>query len=311
MGMLDPKLRQAHRLVAVKRAQLEREETLTARRTAKCDRAFAALWHAKLDATREGLVPFHDAFSRLQNVSLEVDTGREGAPQIDEVTVAEIGRLDPTVVDVVGAGAVAGAAGAAAYGGTTAAVMTFATASTGTAISSLSGAAASNAALAWLGGGSLAAGGGGMAAGAVVLATIAAVPTVAVAGLALHLAGRRAMAKAETYEREVEAATAKHREARAVLGAATRMATDMRGLLGVLTTRLARETRCLCGLVETETDWVTLTTDSQDRIRSIAALAVALSELVDTTILDERGAITDAIRGAYKHGRMLAGDAAD
>lgn len=42
---------------------------------------------------------------------------------------------------------------------------TFGVASTGTAISTLSGAAATNAALAWLGGGALAAGGGGMAAG--------------------------------------------------------------------------------------------------------------------------------------------------
>ena len=47
---------------------------------------------------------------------------------------------------------------------------TFGTASTGTAISALSGAAAGNAALAWLGGGAVAAGGGGMAAGNALLA---------------------------------------------------------------------------------------------------------------------------------------------
>ncbi len=47
---------------------------------------------------------------------------------------------------------------------------TFGTASTGVAISSLSGAAATNAALAWLGGGAAAAGGGGMAAGNALLA---------------------------------------------------------------------------------------------------------------------------------------------
>ena len=47
---------------------------------------------------------------------------------------------------------------------------TFGVASTGTAISALSGAAATNAALAWLGGGALAAGGGGMAAGNAFLA---------------------------------------------------------------------------------------------------------------------------------------------
>lgn len=47
---------------------------------------------------------------------------------------------------------------------------TFGTASTGTAISALSGAAATSAKLAWLGGGALAAGGGGMAAGNAFLA---------------------------------------------------------------------------------------------------------------------------------------------
>ena len=47
---------------------------------------------------------------------------------------------------------------------------TFGVASTGTAISALSGAAATNAALAWLGGGAIAAGGGGMAAGEAFLA---------------------------------------------------------------------------------------------------------------------------------------------
>ena len=66
------------------------------------------------------------------------------------------------------------AAGAAVASMAPAAAMwvatTFGTASTGTAISALSGAAATNAALAWLGGGALAAGGGGMAAGQAFLA---------------------------------------------------------------------------------------------------------------------------------------------
>ena len=48
-------------------------------------------------------------------------------------------------------------------------VAAFGVASTGTAISSLSGVAATNAALAWLGGGTLATGGGGMSAGTAFL----------------------------------------------------------------------------------------------------------------------------------------------
>lgn len=73
-----------------------------------------------------------------------------------------------------GAGATLGALGlAVATMGPTAAMgvaTTFGVASTGTAISALSGAAANSAALAWLGGGALAAGGGGMSAGTALLA---------------------------------------------------------------------------------------------------------------------------------------------
>ena len=64
----------------------------------------------------------------------------------------------------------AGIAGGALAGtATTSLVAAFGTCGTGTAISTLSGAAANNAILAWLGGGSVASGGGGTAAGAVVL----------------------------------------------------------------------------------------------------------------------------------------------
>lgn len=69
------------------------------------------------------------------------------------------------------AAGVAAGAGVASLAPTAAMAIatTFGTASTGTAISSLSGAAATNAALAWLGGGTLSAGGGGMAAGRFLL----------------------------------------------------------------------------------------------------------------------------------------------
>ena len=74
------------------------------------------------------------------------------------------------VGNTTGAAGVLAGAGVAALGPSVAVATTFGTASTGTAISALSGAAAANAALAWLGGGALAAGGGGMAAGSALLA---------------------------------------------------------------------------------------------------------------------------------------------
>lgn len=86
----------------------------------------------------------------------------------------------------VGASIAAGA-GVAAFAPTAAMgiATTFGVASTGTAISALSGAAATNAALAWLGGGAIAAGGGGIAAGGTVLTVLAGPVAWAIGGSAL------------------------------------------------------------------------------------------------------------------------------
>ena len=80
------------------------------------------------------------------------------------------------------AGSVGSLAGMATYTGMMAAAAAWGTASTGTAISSLSGAAAYNASMAMYGGGTLAAGGGGTATGVIVVG--GAVVFVAVAATA-------------------------------------------------------------------------------------------------------------------------------
>lgn len=84
----------------------------------------------------------------------------------------------------------------------------FAAASTGTAISSLTGAAATKATLAWFGGGSLAAGGGGMALGATVLNVAIAGPTVLLAGLTVMNGGTQALTRAEEHLTEVDTSIA-------------------------------------------------------------------------------------------------------
>ncbi|SMG16091.1 hypothetical protein [Dethiosulfovibrio salsuginis] len=80
------------------------------------------------------------------------------------------------------------------------------TASTGTAISTLSGAAATNATLAWFGGGSLAAGGFGMAGGALVLGGIVAGPILAVSGFMAASKAEEAYTKAIEYAAKIEIA---------------------------------------------------------------------------------------------------------
>ncbi|MEE1273333.1 MAG: hypothetical protein UHI81_02405 [Olegusella sp.] len=100
----------------------------------------------------------------------EIETNRQKFTDACEFADRE---LDAARKAAGGAGAAVAAGASVAFMAPTAALWvatTFGTASTGVAISSLSGAAATNAALAWLGGGALAAGGGGISAGGAFLA---------------------------------------------------------------------------------------------------------------------------------------------
>ncbi|MGJ5721713.1 chemotaxis protein [Morganella sp. B601] len=106
---------------------------------------------------------------------------------------------------VVGAGASSAAAGFAVYGG----VMAFAAASTGTPIAALSGAAAYNATMAAIGGGSLAAGGWGMAGGAMVLGGAVVAPILAIAGWAYNSHAEKALDNAQKIRSEVSDAVYK------------------------------------------------------------------------------------------------------
>lgn len=95
-------------------------------------------------------------------------------------------------------GAAAGAAGGfAAAGATTAAVMALGTASTGTAIATLSGVAATNATLAALGGGAIAAGGGGIALGTTILGAATLGVGLLVGGIIFNITGSSLSDKAD------------------------------------------------------------------------------------------------------------------
>lgn len=117
-------------------------------------------------------------FDRIRNVSEEKRIKYEHLKAIRVNWKQQVEKIEleykKAEVKAAGQGAAGVGAGVAVAAlGPTAAMgiaTTFGVASTGTAISALSGAAATNAALAWLGGGALAAGGGGMAAGSAFLA---------------------------------------------------------------------------------------------------------------------------------------------
>ncbi len=147
---------------------------------------------------------FVDAFERIHN---KPEFTHEESVDFPEFDFNEIKNVSIVATDFLGAtvGAIGGSAlAAAATSGTTAAVMALGTASTGTKIAELSGAAATKAALAALGGGSLAAGGGGIALGTLVLNVASLGVGTLVEGIAMAYAGSVAKKHADQAKDEMQ-----------------------------------------------------------------------------------------------------------
>jgi hypothetical protein len=169
---------------------------------------------------------------------------------------------------------------------------TFGTASTGTAISTLSGVAASNAALAWLGGGTLAAGGGGAAAGGALLALAGPVGwTIAGAGL---LASIALLTKKKLENREA------HQEA---LSAVKRNTAIVKGMDAEISDLLQRTTSIRQMLAKTYgealpafgTDYLALTAEQQQQLVVLVNNTRACAALLSTRLEEEpdRGSVDE------------------
>lgn len=145
---------------------------------------------------------FSNAFERIKNRP-EFETKLGGDFELPAHALAEIKEVEIKAVEILGTAVASAGAGAitgmAAYSG----VLALGTASTGTAISTLSGAAATKAALAALGGGSIASGGGGIALGTQILGGAVAGPIIAVGGLLINAKGNSSLEKAQEAENEV------------------------------------------------------------------------------------------------------------
>lgn len=172
---------------------------------------------------------FNEFKTLADNLLKQMNSGRQNKLEIN-VPKHKLQRVEDysyTAIGVLGTAAGAGVAGAAAgfavYGG----VMALGAASTGTAISSLAGVAATNATLAALGGGSLATGGLGMAGGTAVLGAAVAGPVLAIAGWAYNSHGEEALKNANKASREVDGAVSKLNKAKVQLSRVEDYAFDL------------------------------------------------------------------------------------
>lgn len=195
----------------VRRSQiLAASNRLTERVTFQLERSEETFERAR----NEFVLPFLECAANvdwqplIDAASNEGVSGGAGAQEAEIRELREQTRVN--VLRTVGestAGAIAGVGlGAGTAAGVFAVVSATATASTGTAIASLSGAAASSATLAWLGGGSLAAGGLGIAGGTAVLTGVVALPALLALGGVLVWKGRKLRKAADAEAGELDAA---------------------------------------------------------------------------------------------------------
>ena len=168
--------------------------------------------------------------------------------------------------------------------------MLFAAAGTGTAISSLSGAAATNATLAWLGGGTIASGGMGVAGGVMALQAL-------VAGPALLAAGWYMGSKAETNLNNARSNKEKARKYEAdaekdmtLANGIGSMAIKASEVLSTLRTYARRNLNTLKTIIKEQgVDYAQYNQEGKLSVMKNVKIMQVIKTLIDTPLLDKDG----------------------
>lgn len=276
----NSRIRAAGVLYADARAVLEAEERATNERLRSLGDRQETSIHAVVDRMADFLRRHQKQVSASEKLLLDGLDGNLGRVSIDEsLGLNAVSWMRGVVGSAV--------TGVGLNAGITAGVTTFAAASTGTAISGLSGAAATNATLAFLGGGSLATGGGGMAVGAAALNFVTIGPAILVSGLVVAGQGQKAKTRARENEALVNVAIAEAQAQMVQFAAIVARADEIEGLLDQL---VERATRALDLLESMRFDPSCHATRFQEAL----ILATAVRDVAVTQIVDDCGDLNEA-----------------
>ena len=180
--------------------------------------------------------------------------------------------------------------------------MALGTASTGTAIATLSGAAATNATLAFFGGGSLAAGGLGMAGGMMVLGGLVAGPALMVMGLINGAKAQEKLNVALENKAEADEIAEALKTASFQCSAIRRRTYMFYQLLARLDAYFLPLIWKMQDIVKNEgTDYRTYKPESKKVIASAASVACSVKAVLDTPILTEDGDLTPESEQIISH----------
>lgn len=267
---------------------------------ALCSEALIKLGEEKIFILNENMKTFLDVFKKLKNVNFKETEGLSELSKfhIDKKEFVELEKLCDFAVSLAGGGVAGAVGGALAAFGAYSAAQTLAFASTGTAISSLSGAAATNATLAFFGGGSLAAGGWGMAGGTMVLGGLVAGPALLVMGLVAGKAAEKSLNQAKMNRLEAQQLEQQLYTASKQCEAIRRRTYMFYNLLAKLDSYFLPCIFKLEEIVKNEGyDYSRYTIESKRDIASCVSTAVSIKSVLDTQLLTDDGLLTDESAG--------------
>ena len=272
----------------------EAKERITSCKDAS-GKALKALGAKKVYVLDNGIKQFLDLFTQLKNVDFRDTPGLEEFSKfrIDAQDLKGLRDMSDFAGSIVG-GTVTGAmAGALTAFGAYSGAMAFGAASTGTMIASLSGAAATNATLAFLGGGSLAVGGMGMAGGMAVLGGLVAAPALAVLGLFMGSSASKNLDNAYSNLSKAEKFREEMNTAASLCNGIRRRAYMFERLLMRLDVLLNSANNGLHSAINTYgTDYRNFSQDAKKTTAAAASLAKSVKTILDTPILTEDGRLT-------------------
>ncbi len=283
---------EAVRLGRANRSQHEELEDRHAALLKRAERERHAQEQRRQEVYEQVLVPFRDVFARLKNVDL-AELASIDLPATGHTPQVQVTQVRLSALQTVGALAGGLGAGAGASAGAAAAVTAFAAASTGTAISGLSGAAATSATLAWLGGGSLAAGGYGVAGGTIVLGGLVAAPAVLATVGVVAWQGRRQRRRQRQDADKLSVDEANLTRAEDKTAAVIARSRQVRTLLTDLQTEAGLHLEELQALVEAETDYTLYNPAQRAQVATTVSLMTTTISVMSTPLADENGVVSD------------------
>ncbi len=260
-----------------------------------CGKALRVLGEEKMFVLNSSIDSFLKAFTQIKNVDFTDSEGLEELRKfhIDEKEFVELKSMVDFAANVAGGVLAGGAGGALVAFGAYGAAQALAAASTGTAIAALHGAAATNATLAFFGGGSLAAGGLGMAGGAAVLGGLVAGPALLVLGFIVDAAASKKLEQALTNQAEAIKMTEELNTGSMQCEAIRRRTYMFYNLLARLDARFLPLIYKMEDIIKTEgDDYRFYSNESKKIIASCASIAVTIKAVLDTPLLTDDGLLT-------------------